>query len=102
MAKAARDPKRLLIGMQGLVSICGDAYFAKLPKKVVNRRTFRDIIRKDSLQQQKDKFVKRGKNELRALRIAGNVTGRTDFDKEYCESVNPDAMYHPMNETMRP
>ena len=102
MAKAVRDPKRLLIGMQGLVSICGDAYFAKLPKKVVNRRTFRDIIRKDSLQQQKDKFVKRGKNELRALRIAGNVTGRTDFDKEYCESVNPDAMYHPMNETMRP
>ena len=102
MAKAVREPKHLLIGMQGLISIYGDAYFAKLPKKVVNRRTFRDIIRKDSLQQQRDKFVKRGKNELRALRITGNVTGRTDFDREYCENVNPDAVYHPMNETMRP
>lgn len=102
MAKAVKDPKHLLIGMQGVVSLCADAYFAKLPKSVVYRRTFRDILRKDSLQQQRDKFVKRGKNELRALRITGNVTGRTAFDKEYCEKVNPDAIYHPMNETMRP
>ena len=102
MARAVREPKHLLIGMQGLISIYGDAYYAKLSKKVVSRRTFRDIVRKDSLQQQKDKFVKRGKNELRALRITGNVTGRTDFDREYCEKVAPDAMYYPMNETMRP
>ena len=102
MAKVIKEPKKLLIGMQGLISVYGDEYFAGLPRKVVVRRTFRDIIRKDSILQQKNKFIKRGKNELRALRITGNVTGRTDFDKEYCKKVNPDAMYHPMNETMRP
>jgi len=102
MARAIKEQKRLLIGMQGLISIYGDEYFAGLPKHVVSRRTFRDIVRKDSLAQQKNKFIKRGKNELRAIRIAGNLTGRTIFDKEYCKKVNPDAMYHPMNETMRP
>ncbi len=102
MAKAVKDPKRLLIGMQGLISIYADAYFSKLPKNVVKHRTFRDIVKKDGMVQQRNKFVKRGKNELRAIRITGNVTGRTAFDKEYCEKVNPDAVYHPMNETMRP
>ena len=57
--------------MQGLISIYGDEYYAGLPKSVVMRRTFRDIIRKDSLVQQKNKFIKRGKNELRAIRITG-------------------------------
>lgn len=102
MAKAIKEPKQLLVGIQGPISIYADAYFSKLPKNVVNRNTFRDIIRNDSIKQQRDKFIKRGKNELRALRITGNVTGRTDFDKEYCKKVNPNAMYHPMNETMRP
>ena len=102
MAKVMKEPKRLLIGMQGLISVYGDEYYAGLPSYVVARRTFRDIIRKDSLMQQRNKFIKRGENELRALRITGNITGRTLFDKEYCEKVNPDAMYHPMNETMRP
>ena len=102
MARAVKDPKKMLIGIQGPISIYADAYFSKLPKNVVNRRTFRDFVRKDSLMQQKNKFVKRGKNELRAIRITGNVTGRTAFDKEYCEKVNPDAVYHFMNETMRP
>lgn len=102
MARAVKEPNRLLLGIQGPVSVYADAYFAKLPKKVVSRRTFRDIVRKDSLMQQRDKFIKRGKNELRAIRLTGNVTGRTAFDKEYCEKVNPDAWYHSMNETMRP
>lgn len=102
MAKVIKDPKRMLIGIQGPISVYADAYFSKLPKNVVNRRTFRDIVKKDSLQQQKDKFIKRGKNELRAIRITGNVTGRTQFDKDYCEQTNPDAVYYPMNETMRP
>ena len=102
MAKIIKEPKKLLIGMQGLISVYGNEYYAGLPPYVVARRTFRDIIRKDSLVQQKNKFIKRGKNELRALRITGNVTGRTEFDKGYCKKVNPHAVYHTMNETMRP
>lgn len=102
MARAIQNPARLLVGIQGPISIYADAYFSHLPQSVVNRRTFRDIVRKDSLKQQKAKFVKRGKHELSAMRITGNMTGRTDFDREYCKRVNPDALYHSMNETMRP
>ena len=102
MAKMVKDPKCLLIGMQGLISVYAEQYYSKLPRNVIERRTFRDVVRKDSIVQQKNKFIRRGKNELRALRITGNVTGRTHFDREYCKKTNPDAVYHFMNETMRP
>ena len=33
--------------------------------------------------------------------MAGHITGRTDFDREYAEKLNPNAKYHFMNETLR-
>ena len=101
MAKAIPDSGKLLLGIQGVISLCAKEYCAQLPKGIVKRKTFRDFIKKDGILDQQRKFALRGKNEVRALRIAGNVTGRTRFDKEFCAEINPDAVYYPMNETMR-
>lgn len=102
MARVYPHPERLLVGIQGVISWYAKQYLADLPKEVYESRTFRDIVKRDSILQQKEKYTKRGEMEIKTTRISGNITGRTEFDKSFMESVNPDAVYYPMNETMRP
>lgn len=99
--RAFGKPEQTLIGIQGLCSEIAKIYMAGLPEKVQRQVTFRDLIRKDSLRQQQEKFVLRGKNEIKAIQGCGNITGRTRFDREGTAAVNPRAVYYPMNETMR-
>lgn len=99
--RAFGKPEQTLIGIQGLCSEIAKIYMAGLPEKVQRQVTFRDLIRKDSLRQQQEKFVLRGENEIRAIQGCGNITGRTKFDREGTAAVNPGAVYYPMNETMR-
>lgn len=103
MCRCMQDrPERVLVGIQGVLEIYKDHYFDGLPSRVINRVTFRDFIRKDSLRQQQKKYADRAVNEVEALKIAGNVTGRTPFDLEFTAGVNHNARYHFMNETLRP
>lgn len=102
MARVFKKPQRLLVGIQGVISLCAKEYLADLPREVYESRTFRDVIRKDSILQQQEKFKKRGEMEIKTVRIAGNITGRTEFDKEFVKQTNEDARYYSMNETMRP
>ena len=95
-------PERTLVGIQGLCGEIAKVYMAGLPKKVQSRVTFRDFIRRDSLKQQQEKFVLRGKQEAEIIRTTGNITGRTRFDREETAKINPKAKYFAMNETMRP
>ena len=95
------NPDKTLIGIQGLCYEIAKVYMAGLPKKVCQSVTFRDIIRKDSLKQQQEKFIQRGEREKEVLRLAGHVTGRTGFDRKGVSTVNEKARYHSMNETMR-
>ena len=102
MAEVMKDrPERILIGIQGVLDIYKDHFFDGLPERVINRVTFRDLVKKDSLKIQQEKFALRAVNEIEALKIAGNVTGRTPFDKGFTSKVNPGAKYHFMNETLR-
>ncbi len=55
MCRVVPDKKKLLIGIQGMCSACGEVYFAGLPEKVINKVTFRDWLKKDGLKQQKTK-----------------------------------------------
>ena len=92
---------RLLLGLQGLCTLYAEAYFADLPKKVVGSVTFRDWLKRDSIRQQKEKFTCRGRMEREAVALAGNVTGRTQWDKAGAYAWNPEAKYHFMNESLR-
>ena len=74
---------------------------AGLPERVRRRVTFRDLIRQDSLRQQQEKFILRGKHEAEVIKGCGYVTGRTGFDREGTAKLNPGAKYLTMNETMR-
>ena len=92
---------RLLIGLQGIISECALKYTDGLPRSVIYGKTFRDRIRKDNVAAQQMKFIKRGEYETEAITYATDITGRTEFDKQWSASHNPKATYHHMNETMR-
>lgn len=101
LRKKDKNAPKLLIGLQGIIYRCGEEYTCDLPDEVVNSRTFRDIIKKDNISEQQAKFLERGEMEKAALRLATDVTGRTDFDREAVLNINPKLHYHHMNETLR-
>ena len=102
MCRVFPRKERLLISIQGLCAVYANAYFANMPEKAIHSVTFRDLLKKDSLREQQKKFVRRGVMEKEAVKLAGNVTGRTEWDRFYTEKWNPNACYYKMNETLRP
>ena len=100
-ARAMKNPGKILIGLQGVISECAKEYMADLPIEIQSQVSFRDWLKKDSMKQQQEKFFIRGEREKEALKLCGHVTGRTEFDKNAAKAINPNAMYHHMNETMR-
>ncbi|MBR3602316.1 MAG: glycosyltransferase family 4 protein [Lachnospiraceae bacterium] len=99
--KSFGNPKHTLVGIQGVISECAKEYMADLPLDVQGQVSFRDWLKKDSMKQQQEKFFIRGEREKEVLKLCGNVTGRTDFDKEAAKNINPQVKYFFMNETMR-
>jgi len=94
-------PERTLVGLQGLCRVCAKAYMANLPGKVQRSVTFRDLLRKDTLIRQQQKFEERGQWELAAVQGTGHITGRTAWDACWAQKWNPGVQYHTMNETLR-
>lgn len=102
VCRAFPSPERILIGIQGLCQVYAKAYLADLPETVAKRVTFRDRLKRDSMLDQQKKFAVRGRREVAATQLAGNITGRTAWDEYYVRKWNPKAVYYRMNETLRP
>lgn len=60
MVRSFQRPERTLVGIQGLIGACAESYMADLPETVQKKATFRDLLRKDSLCMQQEKFRIRG------------------------------------------
>lgn len=99
--KCFGKPERTLVGIQGLCRVCAKGYMANLPQKVQRSITFRDVVKKDTLPMQQQKFEERGQWELASIQGTGHVTGRTEFDKYWTGRWNPKVEYHMMNEILR-
>lgn len=99
--RAFGRPERTLIGIQGVCAEIAEQYTAGIPLSVKYIPTLRDILKKDSIYQQIKKFELRGVNEAAALSGVMHIAGRTEFDKRVAKKLNPKAMYHVINETMR-
>lgn len=101
MAKVFPKKDKLLISMQGICTECAKNYTIGVPSRVCKKETFRDWLKKDNILKQQEKFVARGKNEREALSLAGNVAGRTAWDKRVLEKLAKEATYFKWNETLR-
>ncbi len=102
MLRAFGNPERSLLTIQGLCCKIAEDYMAELPPEVQQMTTFRDRLKNDSIVQQQEKYKVRAEHEREAILLTGNITGRTDFDKNVTSEINPEAKYFHMNETMRP
>ena len=92
---------RTVVSIQGLTSVIARHYTAGLPQRVVNACTIRDLLRRDNIAQQKQKFARRGGFETLALAKARHIIGRTRWDKACVRQINPSAVYHSCNESLR-
>lgn len=103
MAEATKEMSiPTMVGLQGICKEIADHYLDGLSESVCKKKTFRDIVRKDDLLKQQQKFYDRAVNERETLKKVGHVAGRTRFDEKYTIEVNPHAKYHVLNETLRP
>lgn len=100
-AEAEGKLSHVVASIQGLCRFLAEHYTDGIPREVQRSTTFRDMIRKDNILQQQEKFVLRGQLETRALEKLCHVIGRTDWDRNCALSVNPGIQYHFCNETLR-
>ena len=104
MVNAAEKTGRLdslVVSIQGLCSVYAGHYADGVPERIQRGSTFRDIVRRDNIVKQREKFVLRGVLEVEALRKARHIIGRTDWDLACVRQINPKAEYHFCNETLR-
>ena len=101
MLRVFDNPQKALLGIQGLCGEIAKEYMADIPEDIRNMVTFRDRVKGDSLIQQQEKYSLRAENEKKAIKLTGNIAGRTAFDKEKTKEINPDAVYFQLNETLR-
>lgn len=94
--------QRVLISIQGLVSIYEKHYYAYLPYEVSNKkRTIRDILKKTSIQIEKKKYEKRGEYEVKSFQNVRYTMGRTEWDYACSKQMNPSIQYFHGGETLR-
>lgn len=86
--------------IQGLISVCAKYYTFGLPKYIFP--SLRDIVRRDSIAAQAEKFKQRGKFEITALEKTKNVIGFTDWDNVCTSLINPNRRYFRSNLVLRP
>ena len=92
---------KAVISAQGIVSFTSKHYFGGVPTYVKYARSFRDVLKRQSVSKAKKAFEKQGIFERKALNMVQHVIGRTDWDYACTRQINPDIKYHFCNETLR-
>ncbi len=100
-ARALGQENRVVVSIQGLCVCVARHYNEGIPERVIHSDSLRDFLRHDNLAQQAKTFAKRGALEVEALRKVHHVIGRTEWDRACTGQINPEAVYHTCNETMR-
>lgn len=93
---------KTVISIQGLISSYEKVYYGNIGiTDIIKNITIRDIIKNDNIIKQKNKFFKRGKNEIEMLKRVNAVIGRTTWDLANTKAINPKLKYYVGNETIR-
>lgn len=92
---------KVIISIQGLVSVCSKHYTLGIPVKYCGTKTLLDMVTGGSVKTQQKKYQQRGIYEQMALKTARNVIGRTSWDKACVQQINSDIQYFYCDEILR-
>lgn len=92
---------RVIVNIQGLVSIYSQHYMAGIPQDYWGGNTIIDRFSERSLLAGQNNLKQRGEYEKEALKKVGNVIGRTDWDRSCVQQINPRVQYYFCNEILR-
>lgn len=102
-AANAFGAEHTVISIQGLVSVCWRYYYGGIPwYNLLRNTTLRDIVRGDTVFQQRHRMRRRAEFEVKLLKKASHVIGRTDWDAAHVLAINPELHYHHGDEVLRP
>ena len=94
--------KGVVISIQGMISIYSRFYNAGINNKDLKYCfSLRDSLKLGGIQNGKKEFEIRGRYEQQILKQVEHVIGRTEWDKDHCWAINPNAKYHHVGETLR-
>ena len=94
--------ENVVVSIQGLLSCYYYYYYGLSDVDILTNITLRDILRQDNIFQQRNKMKKRSTYEKEIISSANHIIGRTSWDKAHVWAINPNAIYHHCNETLRP
>lgn len=93
---------KYIVSIQGLVGVYSRYYYSGMSTwDILKNITFRDLVRLDTVFQQKAKFKKRGAIENEYIKRTKNVIGRTHWDFAHTKAANSSVHYHFCNESLR-
>lgn len=93
---------KVVVSIQGLVSVCADYYMHGLDKSIIrNSFSVRDFIKGSSITRDQKKLAKRGKYEIELIKSVSHIIGRTQWDYDHTWAINPNRIYHFCGETLR-
>lgn len=99
MMRVAQN-RKTIISIQGLISECAKYYSVGIPwHECIRPYIYQGEL--TSIYKEKNKFRKRGKSEMQALKLAKYVIGRTKWDHSQIMRINNQLRYFHCNETMR-
>lgn len=94
-----------VVSLQGIMYQYAKHYDDGLPDRFKRVNPAVKLMRKlyyaDSIALEKQRFVRQGELEIAALKEAGAVIGRTEWDRKSALSVNPELLYYHVNENLR-
>ena len=96
-----RQNRKVVISIQGVVSLIAAHVRADLPWRVVHGFTVRNLVKRDSVIGLQRLYRTRGRNEIEAIAKSDHVIGRTTWDRAWSQQVHPNVQYHLCNESLR-
>jgi len=92
---------KIVVSIQGLVSVITRHLAADLPFNAIYGITLRNLILRDNIRGLRKLYKKRGVSEIKALRKVDYAIGRTEWDRACTVQINPRINYFNCNETLR-
>ena len=91
----------VVVSIQGMTSAYYPYYFSGLTiRELLSNITLRDLIKGGTLKGFTN-FKRRGSYEIELIKKVHHIIGRTSWDQSRTWAINPNAMYHFCNETLR-